>query len=78
VLGLHLTVRRIVGLAVLACLLYILAVSISDMGGDEGDIPPVDNETGRYEEGDTDWVLCSAFIFLAIVLLAILAIEIGS
>ena len=76
VLGLHLTVRRIIGLAVLACLLVIVGDSISDMGGESGD-PGIDNETMLYREDSPNWPLCAVFVFLAVVLLAFLVIEVG-
>ncbi len=76
-LGLHLTVRRIIGLAVLACLLVILGYSISDMGGENGDTPEIDNETLLYREDSPNWPLCIVFVFLAVVILAFLVIEVG-
>jgi hypothetical protein len=77
VLGLHLTVRRIIGLAVLACLLVIVGYSISDLGGENGDAPEIDNETMLYREESTNWPLCAVFVFLAVVLIAFLVIEVG-
>ena len=75
VLGLHLTVRRMVGIAVLACLLVIVGYSISELGGEDG-TPPINNTTGRYEEDDPNWALCTVFVFLALVLIAFLALEV--
>ena len=77
VLGLHLTVRRIVGLAVLACLLVLVGYMVSELGGEDG-TPPVNNTTGRYEEGDANWPLCAVFIFLALVLMALILFEVRS
>jgi hypothetical protein len=78
VLGLHLTVRRVIGIAVLVCLLVIVGYSISDLGGENGDTPEVDNTTKLYEEGETNWPLCVVFVFLAIVIIAFLVIEVGT
>ena len=75
VLGLHLTVRRIVGIAVLACLLVLVGYMVSELGGEDG-TPPVNNTTGRYEEDDPNWALCTVFVFLALVLIAFLALEV--
>jgi hypothetical protein len=77
ILGLSLTIRRIIGLAVLACLLIILGYTVSGLGGEEGDIPAVDNSSGRYVEVDKNWPLCTVFIFLSLVLIALLVIEVG-
>ena len=77
VLGLHLTVRRIILLAVLACLLVLLAYTIGTKGGDD-EPPEINNKTERYVEKDPNWPLCTVFIFLAIVLVAVLVIEVGS
>jgi hypothetical protein len=75
VLGLHLTVRRIVGIAVLLCMLGLVLFMVSELGGDD-EVPPVNNTTGRYEEDDPNWALCAVFIFLAVVLIAFLIIEV--
>ena len=76
VLGLHLTVRRIILLAVLACLLVLLAYTIGTMGGDD-EPPEVNNTTGRYVEKDPNWPLCTVFIFLGLVLATFIVIEVG-
>ena len=77
-LGLHLTVRRVIGLGVLASLLVIVGYSITDLGGENGDTPNIDNQTGLYREDEANWPLCIVFIFLAIVVIAFLIIEVGS
>ena len=53
VMGLHLTVRRIVGIAVLACLLVLAGLMVSELFADDTGPPPVNNTTGRYEEDKT-------------------------
>lgn len=77
VLGLHLTVRRIVGIAVLVCLLVLVGYMVSELGGEDG-YPPVNNTTGRYEEEEPNWALCTVFVFLALVLIAFLTLEVKS
>jgi hypothetical protein len=77
VLGLHLTVQRAVGLAVLACLFVLLTYTISSLGGDNGEAPPIDNTTHRYQEDSTNWPLCLVFVFLGLVVAVFLVIEVG-
>ncbi len=83
VLGLKLTVKRIILLAVLACVLVLVGLMISDLVEESGSEPPYNlterNETsGRYEEGDTSPALCVVFIFLALVLMYFIVMEIRS
>jgi Na+-transporting methylmalonyl-CoA/oxaloacetate decarboxylase gamma subunit len=76
VLGFHLTVQRIVMIAVLVCLLVLAILMVSELVGDEVGEPPEDPDTGRYEESDPNWPLCTVFIFLALVLLYFILVEI--
>ena len=83
VLGLNLTVKRIMIAAVLACLLVLMGFMISDLadGDDDGpffNLTERDNTTGRYEQGDTSPALCIVFIFLALVLLYFIVMEVRS
>ena len=83
VLGLHLTVKRIVQIAVLACLLVIVGVMVQELVDNRGDGPDYNltepnNTTGLYEEGDTNYPLCLVFIFLALVLMYFVVVEIRS
>jgi hypothetical protein len=78
VLGLHLTIKMIVGLSTLACVLVIVAYAIGGYGGENGDVPPIDNTTGRYQEESPNWTVCGAFIFLGVVIMALILIEIGN
>ncbi|MCK4969153.1 MAG: hypothetical protein KAS77_01450 [Thermoplasmata archaeon] len=75
VLGFHLTVQRIVMIAVLVCLLVLAILMVSEFLGDEVGTPPINNTTGRYEEDDPNWPLCSVFIFLALVLMYFILVE---
>lgn len=75
VLGLHLTVQRIVLIAVLVCLLVLAILMVSEFLGDEVGEPPIDPDTGRYEEDDPNWPLCTVFIFLALVLMYFIVVE---
>ena len=82
VLGLRLTVKRILLLAVLACILVLAGLMVSDLV-DEREGPPYNlterNETtGRYEEGNSSPGLCVVFIFLALVLMYFIVVEIRS
>ena len=81
VLGFHLTVRRIVLGAVLICILGLVAFMLVELVQEEGGGPPYNltspNETtGRSEADDTSWPLCTVFIFLALVLVAFIALEV--
>ena len=76
VLGFHLTVQRIVLLAVLVCLLVLAILMVSEFLGDEVGELPIDPDTGRYEESDPNWPLCAVFIFLSLVLLYFILVEI--
>jgi len=83
VLGLRLTVKRIMLVAVLACLLVLVAVMVNDLVDEGTSGPPYNlteqNETtGRYDEGNTNPALCMVFIFLALVLMYFIAVEIRS
>ena len=78
VMGLHLTVRRIVGIAVLACLLVLAGLMVSELFADDTGPPPVNNTTGRYEEDKTNGGLCTVFIFLGLVILYMVSVEIRS
>ncbi len=75
VLGFHLTVQRIVLIAVLVCLLVLGILMLSEFLGDEVGTPPINNNTGRYGEDEPNWPLCSVFIFLALVLIYLIVIE---
>ena len=75
VLGFHLTVQRIVMIAVLVCLLVLAILMVSEFLGDDVGTPPVNNTTGRYEEDDPYWPLCSVFIFLALVVMYFIVVE---
>ena len=81
VLGLHLTVKRIILLAVLVCLLLLMTYMVTELltdqgGGPDYNLTEVDNETGLYEEGDTNPGLCMVFIFLGLVLMYFIVTEI--
>jgi len=76
VLGFHLTVQRIVLIAVMVCLLVLAILMVSEFLGDEVGDPPFNNTTGRYEEDDPNWPLCSVFIFLALVLMYFIVNEV--
>ena len=76
VLGFHLTVQRIVMIAVLVCLLVLAILMVSEFLGDDVGDPPFNNTTGRYEEDDPNWPLCAVFIFLALVLLYFIVVEV--
>lgn len=83
VLGLRLTVKRIMLVAVLACLLVLVAVMVNDLVDERTSGPPYNltepnGTTGRYDEGDTNPALCMVFIFLALVLMYLIAVEIRS
>lgn len=78
VMGLHLTVRRIVGIAVLACLLVLAGLMVSELFSDDSGPPPVNNTTGRYEEEKTNGALCTVFIFLGLVIIYLVSVEIRS
>ncbi len=83
VLGLELTVKRIMLFAVLACLLVLIGLMVSDLSDEEGNGPPYNlterNETtGLYEQGDTNAALCTVFIFLALVLMYFIVMEVRS
>ena len=75
VLGFHLTVQRIVLIAVLVCLLVLAILMLSEFLGDEVGTPPINNATGRYEEDEPNWPLCLVFIFLALVLIYLITVE---
>lgn len=81
VLGLHLTVKRIMLLAVLACLLVLAGYTVSEIFSHQGEGPDynlteVDNTTGRYEEDEPNAALCVVFIFLAMVVMYFIVVEI--
>ncbi|UCC93993.1 MAG: hypothetical protein JSW25_04840 [Thermoplasmata archaeon] len=83
VLGLHLTVKRIMLGAVLVCLLVVMGYIVSDLANEQQDGPyynltEPNNTTGRYEEGDTKPGLCLVSIFLALVLMYFIVVEIRS
>jgi len=83
VLGLHLTVKRILLLAVLACILVLAGYTASEIFLHHGEGPgynltEVDNTTGRYQEDEPNAVLCVVFIFLALVVLYFIVVEIRS
>jgi hypothetical protein len=83
VLGLSLTVKRIMLLAVLACLLVLVGLMVSDLVSESSGGPPYNlterNETtGLLEEGKTSAGLCVVFIFLAMVLMYFIVMEIRS
>ncbi len=75
VLGFHLTVHRIVMIAVLVCLLVLAILMVSEFLGDDVGTPPINNTTGRYEEDEPNWPLCTVFIFLALVLIYFILVE---
>lgn len=81
VLGLRLTVKRIILLAVLVCLLVLSAYMVTELvnNTDEGphyNLTESNNTTGLYEEGDTNPALCLVFIFLAVVLMYFIVVEV--
>jgi len=81
VLGLHLTVKRIILLAVLVCLLILTAYMVTELVNNQDDGPDYNltepnNTTGRYEEGDPNPALCMVFIFLALVLMYFIVAEV--
>ena len=81
VLGLHLTVKRIILLAVLVCLLLLMAYMVTELlnergGGTDYNLTEANNTTGRYEEGDTNPALCLVFIFLGLVLMYFIVTEV--
>ena len=81
VLGLRLTLKTIILLAVLACLLVLVGLMITDLVGESESTPPYNlteqNETtGIYETGDQSPALCVVFIFLALVLIYFIVVEI--
>jgi hypothetical protein len=81
VLGLHLTVKRIILLAVLVCLLVLMAYMVTEFvsnrdGGPDHNLTELNNTTGRYEEDDTNLALCFVFIFLALVLMYFIVAEV--
>jgi hypothetical protein len=81
VLGLHLTVKRIMLLAVLICLLVLMGYMVTELLNNESEGPDFNltepnNETGLYEEGDIQPELCVVFIFLALVLMYFIVVEI--
>ena len=83
VLGLRLTVKRIMLVAVLACLLVLVALMVNDLVDERTSGPPynqteLNETTGRYDEGDTNPALCMVFIFLGLVLMYFIAVEIRS
>lgn len=83
VLGLHLTVKRIILFAVLACLLVIAGFMVKELVDNVGEGPDYNltesnNTTGRYEDGDPNYALCLVFIFLALVLMYFIVIEVRS
>ncbi len=78
VLGFKLTIRRIVLVAVMACLLVLAILMVSELLGEESEEPPINNTTGRYEESDPNWALCAVFIFLGIVIIAFITLEVKS
>ena len=78
VLGFKLTIRRIILVAVMACLLVLAFVMISELFDEETPEPPLDPDTGRYEESDPNWPLCAVFIFLGIVVIAFITLEVRS
>jgi hypothetical protein len=83
VLGLHLTVKRIVLGAVLVCLLVVMGYIVTDLANETHDGPyynltEPDNTTGRYEEGDAKPALCLVFVFLALVLMYFIVVEVRS
>lgn len=80
-LGIHLTIRRVILGAVLVCVLGLVALMLVELFQEGGGGPPYNltspNETtGRYETGDTSWALCTVFIFMAMVLIAFIALEV--
>lgn len=81
VLGLRLTVKTIMLIAVLACLLVLVGLMITDLVRESDSGPPYNlterNETtGIYETGDQSPALCLVFIFLALVLIYFIVVEI--
>jgi hypothetical protein len=83
VLGLKLTVKRIMLLAVMACLLVLVGLMVSELVSESSGGPPYNlterNETtGIYEQGDTNAGLCVVFIFLALVLMYFIVVEVRS
>ena len=83
VLGLRLTVKRIMLVVVLACLLVLMALMVNDLVDERTSGPPynqteLNETTGRYDEEDTNPALCMVFIFLGLVLMYFIAVEIRS
>jgi hypothetical protein len=83
VLGLHLTVKRIMLGAVFVCLMVVMGYIVTDLVNERQDGPyynltEPDNTTGRYGEGETEPALCLVFIFLALVLMYFIVVEIRS
>ena len=78
VLGFKLTIGRIILIGVMACLLVLAFLMISELFGEEDVEPPIDEDTGRYEESDPNWPLCAVFIFLGIVVIAFIILEVRS
>ncbi len=68
---------RIGRMMLIALVAMVIAIGVSMVLGD-GDQsgPVVDNSTGRYQEGPTNWGLCAAFVIMGVVLLAAAVIEI--
>jgi len=68
---------RIARLMLIALVVMVFAIGVSMVLGD-GDqaAPVVDNSTGLYAEGPTNWGLCAAFVVMGAVLLAAVVIEI--
>jgi hypothetical protein len=54
----------------------VLVGQLKVFRGDVVGEPPEDPDTGRYEESDPNWPLCTVFIFLALVLLYFILVEI--
>jgi hypothetical protein len=83
VLGLNLTVKRIILLAVMVCLMVLVGLMVSDLVSESSGGPPYNlterNETtGLYEQGKTSTGLCVVFIFLALVLMYFILVEVRS
>lgn len=71
-------VRRIGKLILLVVAVCILALGVASLLGDGGaGTPSVDEETGLYEQGSTNWGLCAVFVVMGAVLVAAFILETG-
>jgi ABC-type Fe3+ transport system permease subunit len=70
--------RRIGKLILLVVAVCVLALGVESLLGDVGTgAPSVNEATGLYEEGPTNWGLCAVFVVMGVVLIAAFIIETG-